>query len=247
MTQNILLEQPLDFLVDAPSGKVADRLAEKIRYMIVAGKLPAGYVFPNENEFCSYLNVGRSSLREAYHLLENNGFITRTKRGTFVNNDEEIATKMPFNVAVEMSDFEDLLEFRLMIEAQIAGFAAKRASAEDLAELEQSVTAMEQGLSDITKLTYADTMFHLGMAKASHNRLLEHVMRTAIEPFSASIYHIFNSADEEIQQRALASHKNILQAVKEQDEKEAKRRMRRHIEDVQYSSDSYKQQIKSKR
>ena len=44
---------------------ISEELFEKLRDAILRGELPAGYVFPNENELCQKLNIGRGSLREA--------------------------------------------------------------------------------------------------------------------------------------------------------------------------------------
>ncbi|MFR9001535.1 MAG: GntR family transcriptional regulator [Anaerobutyricum soehngenii] len=47
-------------------------------------------------ELCKQLGIGRNSLREAYKILEQNGFVTRCKRGTFVNDRETLLKKCPF-------------------------------------------------------------------------------------------------------------------------------------------------------
>lgn len=65
---------------------ISEELFEKLRDAILSGELPAGYVFPNENELCQKLNIGRGSLREAYSRLETLHMITRSKTGTYVNS-----------------------------------------------------------------------------------------------------------------------------------------------------------------
>ena len=41
-----------------------ERLYERIRQMIISGVIPAGYTFPNENEMCRQLQIGRGTLRD---------------------------------------------------------------------------------------------------------------------------------------------------------------------------------------
>ena len=57
---------------------ISEELFLKLRDAILNGDLPEGYVFPNENELCQQLHIGRGSLREAYSCLETLHLITRT-------------------------------------------------------------------------------------------------------------------------------------------------------------------------
>lgn len=90
-----------------PHANIVDELIFSLRQMIISGDLPPGYSFPNETAFCDQLGIGRTTLREAYKALESGGFISRTKRGTFVNSSQDIAEAIPFSMMIEMSDFAD--------------------------------------------------------------------------------------------------------------------------------------------
>ena len=76
----------LDDLVASERRNISDVIFRRIRDAIISGELPPGYVFPNENELCKKLNIGRSSLREAYSPLETLKLISRSKAGTYVND-----------------------------------------------------------------------------------------------------------------------------------------------------------------
>ena len=57
--------QQLTFLDDLAASErrnISDVIFRRIRDAIISGELPPGYVFPNENELCKKLNIGRSSL-----------------------------------------------------------------------------------------------------------------------------------------------------------------------------------------
>lgn len=225
------MDSLLNCLIDEPSGKLSSQLLDKLRGMILEGKLPAGYAFPNENEFCAFLKVGRGTLREAYLTLENEGFITRTKRGTKVNDIDEIFSKIPLGLAAEVSEFNDLLEFRAMLEEDIAALAALRASEDNLRVMEHSLEQMKLHVDNVEVLSRYDTAFHLEMAKASGNKLLSNIMSTVVEPFTASVYYIF-ARNKDIRKRAIEFHGRILNAVKERDADEARSMMRDHVCDV---------------
>ena len=82
-----------------PAQNMSDRLFNRISQMIMSGKLPEGYVFPNEAVLCEQLHVGRSTIREAYKALELSGYVTRSKRGTFVNSKLDILSATPMKEA----------------------------------------------------------------------------------------------------------------------------------------------------
>ena len=63
------LQQNLDYLKVGDSKNISNELFKRFRDLIIMGKLPAGMVLPNENVMSDMLEVGRSSLREAYTAL----------------------------------------------------------------------------------------------------------------------------------------------------------------------------------
>ena len=87
----------LDDLVASERRNISDVIFRRIRDAIISGELPPGYVFPNENELCKKLNIGRSSLREAYSPLETLKLISRSKAGTYVNDLDIYQNAMNFD------------------------------------------------------------------------------------------------------------------------------------------------------
>ncbi len=214
----------------------SDVLYEKLRDAITSSEFPPGYVFPNEVEFCSLLNVGRSTLREAYKMLEADGYITRTKRGTKVNGREEIERRTSFDEKLRSAEYADLLEFRIMLESETARCAALRRSGEDLKSIYQCLEKMEDA-RDVEEEARHDTDFHLAIAKASHNALLENSMCAILSLFKSLVV---SSLSEDCGKRgsgtrimkALSYHRRIADAVKAGDGKSAGKIMREHILDV---------------
>ena len=95
----------------------SDTLAERIRSMIVSGELPEGYEFPKEEEFCKQLGVGRSTLREAFKVLNASGYIKRVKgHGTVVNKISSIFESAPIVESLRLLEVREVLEFREMLE-----------------------------------------------------------------------------------------------------------------------------------
>jgi len=211
----------------------ADVLAERFRDLIIQGEIEAGYVFPNENDFCKELCVSRSTLREAYKALETTGFIKRVKgHGTVVNDFYDISKSAPFEVSVKMSAFDDLIEFREMIESELAKLAAERATESNIEKIKEALFKMKENASDISKLTYYDTKFHMEIAYASNNKLLIHTMKNVEAAFSEGVYNAFQVDTTANIEQAIIYHTNILNAIEQRDAAKAQELMRMHIRSV---------------
>lgn len=214
-------------------GNAADLLAEKIRSHIISGEIPAGYIFPNETVFCEQLGVSRSTLREAYKALETTGFIKRVKRfGTMVNDFSDISKAAPLGTSLIMSDIDELMEFRVMIEAELARLAALRATEDNINTMKATLENMKKSGADLADLTRHDTMFHMELAKASRNRLLISTMENAKDVFQSGIYRAFQVDTASNVAQALQFHTQILDAIIRKDADAAYTLMRRHIESV---------------
>ena len=210
----------------------SDLLVDQIKDLIIREKLSPNYKFPGENDLCKQLGIGRSTLREAYKVLESNGFITRTKHGTFVNNREDIISKLPFCDTMEMADIEDLMEFRSMLEAELAGLAAVRADEKNVEKMQFYLNEMRGHQEDIASLTYFDVQFHMEIAAASGNQLFYNTMVMAKDVFSKGIYNAFQCETEENVCQALEYHQKILEAVRYKNSQAAKLYMRDHVQSV---------------
>lgn len=214
-------------------SSTADALFQRLRDLIMAGEIPAGYVFPKEPIFCEQLGVSRSTLREAYKALESMGFIQRKKRiGTIVNDFQDISKTAPLGTSLILSDLDELLEFRVMIEAELARLAAKRAKQENLTAMAESLEKMRDCDSSIQALTYYDTMFHMEVAKASGNHLLINTMENAKDAFHKGIFQAFQIDTQRNVSEALVFHQRILDAITRHESEEAYTLMRQHIRAV---------------
>lgn len=214
-------------------GNAADLLAENIRTHIISGEIPAGFVFPNETVFCEQLGVSRSTLREAYKALESTGFIRRVKRlGTIVNDFSDISKAAPLGTSLIMSDLDELMEFRVMIEAELARLAARRATEKNIQAMQMALQKMRESGDNLEEMTCYDTMFHMEIAKASGNRLLISTMENTKDAFQSGIYRAFQVDTVSNIAQALSYHTQILEAIVRKDSNSAYGLMRRHIESV---------------
>src|SRR5690348_8800194 len=112
---------------------------EKLLSLILSGEWKAGDRIPPERELSQELGVGRASLREALKALELIGMIeSRVGDGTFVC-ERFMFLSRPLLWAIvgdKMTEIDELVESRTVLECEIAAFAASRATADDIAAIE---------------------------------------------------------------------------------------------------------------
>lgn len=150
----------------------SDYLADKIKGMIVSGEFEEGFVFPNENEFCKILNVSRSTLREAYKILDTQGFIKRTKHGTYIKHADDIAKQGNFAATLELADRQEMEEFILALEPEAVYLAAQKIDEEGIKKLEELMLACEEAFDDDNALIQTNYEFHTYLRQLADNNLI---------------------------------------------------------------------------
>lgn len=192
-----------------------ERIAERFVTAIALGEFVPDQQLPSERELAQLLKVSRTTVREALQRLHAAGYVT-TRRGrgggTFVKtgsgaeSDEMIRrTLLP-----AWDELSEVLDFRQLIEQQIARAAAERRDDRDIAAIREAVAAYERA-SDRTESRIADAAVHLAVAQAAHNgRLTElsaEIRRQVSLGFDAEPY------SPEVRRRAMHQHPELAEAV----------------------------------
>src|SRR5438132_1228274 len=126
------------FLTPVSRSTLTADICRKMVSHLIRGDWSEGERIPPERELCLQLGVGRASLREALKALEIMGMIeTRLGDGTFVCGRSEFLSR-PLLWAITGSvpaEGHELVEARRLIEVELVGLAAERATAQDLKEV----------------------------------------------------------------------------------------------------------------
>ena len=212
-----------------------ERFYQKIRQMILSGAIPAGYTFPNENMMCQELNIGRGTLREVYQSLLADGLISRSKVGTTVNTPDEILRNCPFSVATSFASFQDIFEFRRMLESEIVCAVATRATEEELKACQAILD--ESALRDQTCEDFqaADLRFHHTLVEYSHNPLLLNIFSNVWNAFETILienYKFLRRFSPETIRVAREQHQAVCDALLQRDAAGARKAMQEHMEYV---------------
>jgi GntR family transcriptional regulator, rspAB operon transcriptional repressor len=140
-------------------------LFTSLRKDILQGKLHQGEKL-TEQQICDEYNVSRTPVREAFRQLELEGFIeTIPNRGAFV-------------VGFSKQDILDMYELRKSYEVLAVKWAIERISKEEYEKLEEAFEFMEfyTQKNDYEKMLNINMNFHELIYKASHNRMLYHIL-----------------------------------------------------------------------
>lgn len=226
-----------DLLDMSQHKNMSDKLYEKISGLIREGVLLPGYVFPNETVLCQQLNVGRSTIREAHKALELAGYISRSKKGTVVNDASVIMAATPLLHMVEQSSTEEFVEFRIMLEEETAFSAASRAVKKDIEILsgiheELAAAAADRRFEELSGL---DIRFHSEIARATHNSLFITTMTVVASVWKEQTENNFRKAllrDENVLERMITQHREILKDIEEREPEKAREHMRQHVLDM---------------
>ena len=204
-------------------------VAEEITKLIKENVFPEGSQLPPETELAAMFNVGRSSVREAIKGLQLANILTATAgKGTIVSENALIAIANIDlgEVLMDETMLSELIEIRVVLEPQAAAMAAKRRTEEDILAMTDAIESME-GITDKLKLLRLGYRFHSALISACKNR--------AIIQFHDSISLKLLKMREkdfltsEVYIRDLDKHREILDAIINQDEKRAKELMEKHL------------------
>ncbi|GEB47701.1 FadR/GntR family transcriptional regulator [Streptomyces cacaoi] len=224
------------------------RVAEQIEERILSGELPAGSRLPAERELVRQFDVGRSTIREALRVLQSSGLV-RSRPGDPLG--AEVLGVSPDNLSQalgrltrsHLSGPAELVQFRMLLDAESYRLAARLHTEEDLARMTALADRMAgcadgephggaQGdargsgsgdrhggtRGDAHAFSRADAEFHRVVAEASGNALLALCARAVhdavVEVIEGKLAHARQAGDgADWMRRSVAHHREILAAL----------------------------------
>ena len=211
---------------------LVESVVDQLLALIKDGSLAPGDRLPSERELMKSLNVGRSTIREALRSLAMMKLVDmRPGQGSFVKemslssviNPEMLSTLMDRNLTA------DLLEMRKMIEAPAMELAAKRATEEELINLQSIVDECRKLHARGLSTAEPSARLHLEIAGCTHNGVLVMFIESVLGLLTergAELEHHPGYYDWEIN-----SHQELVEALTARDGHLAHRLMARHLEE----------------
>ena len=211
-----------------------EQVAEQIRRLISDGTLKPGDLLPPERDLAVKLGVGRSSVRDAVRTLEVMGILEpRQGHGTVVRDFSTDALVVPLaSVLTRKREMvHELLDLRRIIEPALAARAARNASDDEIAELEEILRRQEQKLQRGEPAIEEDSQFHYALALAARNSVLQRVLDVLMDLLRESRTRSLQVPGR--LERSYAGHRRILRAIKRRDAKAAEKAVKQHLSEIE--------------
>ncbi len=199
--------------------------------MIESGDFRAGDKLPPERELARLIGVSRPSIRVGLKSLATVGVVeTRRGAGTFVADGPPVLDVNPLSLfsALHGIPQDELFEARRVIEIDLAGLAAERASGDELAVISEEVMEMFASIDDVQRFLIHDIRFHRAVASAARNPLLAAIMEMVADLFydqRKKTVDRWRDAPEAAEQ-----HRGIYQAIRARDVERARKEMGLHLQ-----------------
>ncbi len=214
--------------------RVSDQVFEQLRDLIFKGRFKPGEQLTTEREMAEALGVSRPTVREAIHKLMALGLVeNRQGQGTFVKQAADSSRSNPLAAFIKGQDasLTDLLEVRLGLECNAVALAARRATDEDIRELEQCLAGMTRAIKEGNLGHEEDITFHMAIAYATRNTVHIHIMKSLYDllfyGIKENLQHLYTEPLN--LDRILHQHAQIFDAIRRHDPDAGFLAMKEHI------------------
>ncbi|WP_413875662.1 FadR/GntR family transcriptional regulator [Albidovulum sp.] len=213
-------------------------VVEQVKRAIFLGRFVPGDKLPPERDLAAQMLVSRTTIREAMRVLEGEGLI-QVKRGATGGLVVKAQSGLrPHEVESYMEAQREMLdaiyEYRIANECMAARLAATRRSKDQLRRMASALKAMGQlcetpelraTMANIARFRALDSEFHLAVAEASGNRLIQQAVEDARTAMFLPIGKVFKRLEDSANEH----HEEIFAAISDGDPDRAAEAMRSHI------------------
>jgi len=197
-------------------------VAERLRDIILKGKVKPGQRLPSERQLARLLNVTRTTLREALKMLETWHFVViRQGDGVRVQDylrsaNIEILSDLLFREGtIDKEILQNILEARELFGKTVARLAAQRASEEEVERYAKLAQELIEAKDDARLLQEKDFECFDALCRASHNLVFVFVLN-AIKSIYFRHMDYFAGLYKD-KDRFVLGHTKLLQALRNKD------------------------------
>lgn len=218
-------------------NKMSEIVSEKIIKMILSeGKYKPNEKLPNEKELCSMFGVSRQVIRESLKTLQAQGFLVTTQgSGSYVSEnpgmlDDPLGLKFQYTEEnIEL--LTEWYEARKILECEVIKLACLKASDKELNQIKKKYEEFcNMDKSNTKEMLFADRDFHLEIAKACHNPIIERCVLHLLHSF---YYNLVNSTTYVISKTLIkeadAHHERMISFLFDRDPDGAAMAVRSHM------------------
>jgi GntR family transcriptional repressor for pyruvate dehydrogenase complex len=215
-------------------NSTVERIVENLINLIKKRSLQMGDKLPSERQLCEVIGVSRPILREALKALQVMNIIDiRQGAGAYVKSlePEDVVEHLDIVFHLDSSLYRDLYEARKVLEAALAGMAAKNISENEIEAINENVRQAAEHIDDEQIFLERDLELHEIIMRAAGNRVIPIFMQS-INKLSMLLRKQSNNQPR-IRQNTMRDHELIINALKSRDPALAARAMEQHIANVE--------------
>lgn len=220
----------------AKQNRVFQDIVEQIEEAILSGKVSVGSKLPPERELKDQFNTSRGTLREALRVLEQKGLIEiklGVNGGIMVKelSSDKATESLAMLIRSQIITVEQLSEFRIDIEGNIASLAAKRANPKNTVKLKSLLEEAKGYVEEVDWDAFikVDQNIHLELAVISMNPIYLSIQRT-IQDNIFEYYMKYLPKTKALLEEDLRDLSQVIEAVLDNNSEVACAKVREHVE-----------------
>ncbi|MDF2980621.1 MAG: GntR family transcriptional regulator [Devosia sp.] len=225
-------------LTHQPGVSLYASLLQQLGLRILRGDLPPGTQLDNVEALSAAHGVSRTVMREVIRVLTDKGMLeSRPRTGTRVRPraawnflDPDILA-WRYSSTSDRTDTQALFELRRAIEPAAGALAARRATPEQIDELERYFTLMEQFADDGPRFAEPDLAFHQLILRMTGNELIGSL--AALMAAALAMSFRLSDANPLGQRPSLPLHRRVIDCIKAGDADGAREALLRLLDDAE--------------
>jgi GntR family transcriptional repressor for pyruvate dehydrogenase complex len=216
------------------STRIYEEIVKQVKLLIAEGKLKSGDRLPPERELAEKFMVSRTSVREALRALESRGLVEiRAGEGAFIRHIslETLIEPLALVILPHREGVGELFEARRLLEPAIAALAARRATPDEIGEMERILESQGKEVMQGRTGLAQDAAFHAALAQSAHNRAISRIVNALMDLLTQSREESLHTPGRPT--RSHGDHVRILEAIRRRDEMGAHRAVLDHLIEVE--------------
>jgi GntR family transcriptional repressor for pyruvate dehydrogenase complex len=213
------------------SATLASRIVADVRAALFERRYRPGDFLGTEKDVAARHGVSRMVARDALRTLEGLG-IVEISRGAgggariTHGNPQLFAEALAVQLELAGTEREEIMAAQGAIEGLAAELAARNATPAEVAILKGWIAQAEKLLDDLDAFTRSSLQFHLGVAEASHNRVLHYQL--------VSLQHVSwpsrnRTLTRSVARKVLDAHRKLVALIEARDAGGARQLMEAHV------------------
>lgn len=206
-------------------------IVDAIADLIIRRIWKPGDMIPTEKDLAARFGVGRSTVREAVKSLVVLGVLeARAGEGSFVREPDSEILSGAFRWGLLLSErnLNDLVDVRMLVEAECAERAARAPSKREVEELFAIHERMTERQRDHAQFMEWDSRFHVHIAEMAHNVIFANIAST-IQVIVRVWYPITYYVEEKTKAVTIGEHLAIARAIRAANPSAARTAMGAHL------------------